>query len=91
MSHLSSTTVIWRQLFITSEVALYPQVSHAEAKDWQFVQAGANIFGKRQQVRQPVQLPIQPIPVSLWRIWFNNLIAARDLLSEKQKEEHRTV
>lgn len=50
---------------LTFEVALDPQVSHAETEDGQLVQTGADVLGERQKVRQAVQLPVQPIPVSL--------------------------
>lgn len=50
---------------LTSEVALDPQVSHAEAKDRQFVQTRANLLVEGQEVGQSVQLPVQPIPVAL--------------------------
>lgn len=50
---------------LTGEVALDPQVAHAEPQDGQLVQARANVVAEGQQVRQPVQLHVQPIPVAL--------------------------
>lgn len=72
-------------ILLTAEVALDSQVSHAEAKDRQLVQTRADVLRKGQQVRQPVQLPVQPIPVALRRVRFN-LISAQDLLSAEQME-----
>lgn len=56
------------RLALTTEVALDSQVSHAEAKDRQFVQTSADVLRKGQELRQPVQLPVQPIPVALRRV-----------------------
>ena len=56
------------RLMLTFEVALGPQVTHAEAKHRQFVQTRADVPVERQELRQPVQLPIQPIPVALRRV-----------------------
>lgn len=60
---------------LTCEVALDPQVAHAEPKDRQLVQAGANVVAKGQQVRQPVQLHVQPIPVALRRVGLDHRIS----------------
>ena len=73
--------------FLTFKVALGLQVSHTKAKDWQFVQTRATILREGQEVREAVQLPIQPIPVPLWRVWFDNLFAVRDFLSVEQKQK----
>lgn len=67
--------------FLTVEVALDPQVSNTEAKDRQLVQAGAGLLGERQQVGQPVQLAVQPIPVALRRVRLSTFIALIELLS----------
>lgn len=72
---------IWPRLALTIEVALDSQVSHAEAEHREFVQTGANLLGKRQELRQPVQLAVQPIPVAFGRVWFNNIVTVRGLLS----------
>lgn len=72
---------------LTSEVALDPQVAHAEAKDGQLVQARANIVIEGQQVRQPVQLHVQPIPVALRGVGFDNSISfGSSLLPAEQKQ-----
>lgn len=60
---------------LTCEVALDPQVAHAEPKDRQLVQAGANVVTEGQQVRQPVQLHVQPIPVALRRVGLDHRIS----------------
>lgn len=98
LSSFHFTTQRWQQIFgytlwlvFTFEEALHPQISHAETEDWQFVQARAHLLRKRQQVHQPVKLPVQPIPVALWRVGFNHCIALTDLLSEEFKENIRLV
>lgn len=75
-------------ILLTAEVVLDSQVSHAEAKDRQLVQTRTDVLRKGQQVRQPVQLPVQPIPVALRRVRFN-FISVRDPLSVEQMERKR--
>lgn len=70
---------------LTTAVAFDPQVSHAQSKDGEFVQTGANLLRKRQEFCQPLQLSIQPIPVALRWVGFNNVIAIRQLLSMEDK------
>lgn len=54
----------WRPI-LTFEVALDPQVTHAEAQHRQLVQTRAHLPQEGQEVGQPVQLAVQPIPVAL--------------------------
>lgn len=73
----------WR---LTTAVAFDPQVSHAQAKDGQFVQTRANLLRERQEVCQPLQLSIQTIPVALRRVGFSDFIAIRRFLSMEETE-----
>lgn len=72
-------------LILTTAVVLDPQVSHAQAEDGQLVQTGANLLGEGQQLRQPLQLPVQPVPVALRRVGFNDVAAIRRLLSTQER------
>lgn len=73
---------------LTGEVALDPQVAHAEPKDGQLVQARADVVAEGQQVRQSVQLHVQPIPVALRRVGFDNRISfGSGLLPAEQKQK----
>lgn len=72
-------------LILTTAVALDPQVSHAQAEDGQFVQAGANLLRERQECCQPLQLSIQPVPVALRWVGFNNVTAIGQLLSTQER------
>lgn len=71
----------------TFEVALDPQVPHAEAEDRQLVQPGAHLLWKGQEVHEPVELPIQPVPVALGGVGLNHLPGIRDLLSGERRTE----
>lgn len=73
---------------LTFKEAFDPQISHAESKDWQFVQSRSHILGKGQEVHQPIQLPIQPIPVAFWWVRLNNFIAFRDLSPGRKYKEN---
>lgn len=54
----------------TLEEALDTEVGHCKAQYRQFVQLGDDIWGKRQQAGQAVQLRVQPVPVALGRVGF---------------------
>lgn len=78
----------WTRTALLSELLTFKevfdaQVPHAEAQDGQLVEPGAHVLGERQQVHQPVQLPVQPIPVALRRVGLDDFIAAGDLLPGK--------
>lgn len=71
------------QLGLTIVVAFDSQVPDAESENWELVQTSANIVGEGQQVCEPIQFPVQPIPVALWRIGFDGFISFGDLLTAK--------
>lgn len=48
---------------LTAEEALGAEVAGAEAQDRELVQPGHHLLGEGQQPRQPLQLPVQPLPV----------------------------
>lgn len=48
---------------LTAEEALGTEVAGAEPQDRQLVQPGHHLLGEGQQPRQPLQLPVQPLPV----------------------------
>lgn len=52
----------------TGEEALGAQEADAEPQDGQFVQAGDDVFGERQQAGEPVQLRVQTVAVAFGRV-----------------------
>lgn len=80
-----SLFLVDRSFILTAAVALDPQVSHAQAEDGQLVQTGANLLGEGQEFCQPLQLSIQPVPVALRWVGFNNVAAIRRLLSTQER------
>lgn len=90
--HLPSAIPLNWSSGLTGEVALDPQVAHAEPKDGQLVQAGANVIGEGQQVRQSVQLHVQPIPVALRRVGLDHHISVGGgLLPAERKQEKKYI
>lgn len=53
---------------LTAAEALGAEVAGAEAQDRELVQPGHHLLGEGQQPGQPLQLPVQPLPVPLGRI-----------------------
>lgn len=53
---------------LTAEEALGAQVAGAEAQHRQLVQPGHHLLREGQQPGQPLQLPVQPLPVPLRRV-----------------------
>lgn len=76
--------VFVRRRRLTAAVAFDPQVSHTQAEDGQLVQTRADLLRERQQVRQPLQLSIQTVPVALGRVGFGDFVAMRWFLSGEE-------
>lgn len=69
---------------ITIEVTFGPQVAHTLPQYGELVQLGYNLLCERKLAGQPVQLSIQPVPMSFGRIWFDTF--RRRLLHTKKGE-----
>lgn len=52
----------------TREEVLGSQVADAQAEDGELVQTGGDLLGERQQAGQPLQLPVQPVPMPFGRV-----------------------